>query len=189
MLLPTLQHVNKLSVCFSHQYLWKEMSVISISGKNNCERIQGNTWSTLRQNLFMLYAKIRAQISLLISAVWSVFVIHPLDWCYIQNFKNPAGICSSASWFGLIWAATWQNQQNGCASSEDLDQPGHPPSLISLRCPYEKTLGPQLPIECTAKTLWSDWADADSSLGEHSLCWFCHVVAHLVAHLRRQAFS
>ena len=28
------------------------------------------------------------------------------------------------------WAASWQNQQNGCAPSEDSDQPGHPPSLI-----------------------------------------------------------
>ena len=24
------------------------------------------------------------------------------------------------------WAATWQNQQSGCAPSEDSDQPGHP---------------------------------------------------------------
>ena len=31
-----------------------------------------------------------------------------------------------------IWAATWQNQQNGCAPSEDSDQPGHPPSLIRV---------------------------------------------------------
>ena len=30
------------------------------------------------------------------------------------------------------WAATWQNQQNGCAPSEDSDQPGHPPSLIRV---------------------------------------------------------
>ena len=32
-----------------------------------------------------------------------------------------------------IWAASWQNQQSDCAPSEDLDQPGHLPSLISLR--------------------------------------------------------
>ena len=29
-----------------------------------------------------------------------------------------------------------------CAPSEDSDQPGHPPSLISLRCPQEESLGP-----------------------------------------------
>ena len=39
------------------------------------------------------------------------------------------------------------------APSKDSDQPGHPPSLISLRCPLEETLGPKLPIECTAKNL------------------------------------
>ena len=31
-----------------------------------------------------------------------------------------------------IWAATWQNQQNECAPSEDSDQPGHPPNLIRV---------------------------------------------------------
>ena len=40
-----------------------------------------------------------------------------------------------------IWAATWQNQQNECAPSEDSDQPGHLPSPISLCCPHEETLG------------------------------------------------
>ena len=80
------------------------------------------------------------------------------------------------------WAATWQNQQSDCAPSEDSDQPGHPPSLISLRCPREECLGPWLPSERTAKTLirlggcpgWSE-----SSLGAHSFCWLCHVAAHM----------
>ena len=31
-----------------------------------------------------------------------------------------------------FWAKTWQNQQDGCAPSEDSDQPGHPPSLIRV---------------------------------------------------------
>ena len=38
-----------------------------------------------------------------------------------------------------------------CAPSEDSDQPGHPPSLIS---PHEESLGPELPTERTAKTLF-----------------------------------
>ena len=31
------------------------------------------------------------------------------------------------------------------------------------------------------RRLWSDWADAqaESSLGAQSLCWFCHVTAHI----------
>ena len=31
-----------------------------------------------------------------------------------------------------IWAASWQNQQCGCAPSEDSDQPGHSPNLITV---------------------------------------------------------
>ena len=56
----------------------------------------------------------------------------------------------------------------------------------SLRCPREESLGPELLIERTAKTLirldgcpgWSE-----SSLGAHSFCWFCHVTAHISKHL------
>ena len=33
------------------------------------------------------------------------------------------------------WATPWQHQQNQRAPSEDSDQPGYPPSLISLCCP------------------------------------------------------
>ena len=29
-----------------------------------------------------------------------------------------------------------------CAPSDHSDQPGHPASLISLRCPHEESLGP-----------------------------------------------
>ena len=56
-------------------------------------------------------------------------------------------------------------------------------SDLSLRCPHEESLGPQLPIERIAKTLiglggcpgWSE-----SWLGAHSFCWFSHVVARKV---------
>ena len=76
------------------------------------------------------------------------------------------------------WAATWQNQQNDCAPSEDSGQPGHPPSLIRVF----SVRWTQAFFTRTAKTLirlggcpcWSE-----SSLGGHSFCWFCHVAAHL----------
>ena len=35
-------------------------------------------------------------------------------------------------WWTHKWAATWQNQQSVCVPIEDLDQPGHPPSLIRV---------------------------------------------------------
>ena len=52
----------------------------------------------------------------------------------------------------------------------------------NLRCPHEESLGPELPIECKAKTLirlggcpgWSE-----SLQGAHSFCCFCHVLAQI----------
>ena len=70
-----------------------------------------------------------------------------------------------------------------CAPSEDSDQPGHLPSLISLRCLHEETMGHKLPTVCTAKTLirlcW--WAHADLSLSwaHMSFCWFCRDVTQI----------
>ena len=42
----------------------------------------------------------------------------------------------------IIWAASWQNQQNDCAPSEDSDQPGHPPSLIRWMDGWVRVLRP-----------------------------------------------
>ena len=46
-----------------------------------------------------------------------------------------------------------QTNKMTCAPSEDSDQPGHPPSLISLRCPLKETLGLWLSIKRTANAL------------------------------------
>ena len=62
------------------------------------------------------------------------------------------------------------------------DQPGHLPSLISLRSALDGWLRTQAFFMWTAKTLirlggcpgWSE-----SLLGTHSFCWFCHVAAHI----------
>ena len=69
----------------------------------------------------------------------------------------------------LVWATTWQNQQNECAPSEDSDQPGRPPSLIRVFTVRMKKAW------VLSYPFWSE-----SSLGAHSLCWFCHVAAHLL---------
>ena len=46
--------------------------------------------------------------------------------------KNRWGLDSIPCITIYKWAASWQNQQCGCAPSEDSDQPGHPPSLIRV---------------------------------------------------------
>ena len=50
---------------------------------------------------------------------------------------------------------TVQDKANNmtCAPSKYSDQPGHPHSLISLRCPYEEALGSSLFLEHTVKAL------------------------------------
>ena len=66
--------------------------------------------------------------------------------------------------FSCIWAASWQNQQNDCAPSEDSDKD---PSFLHV----------------DSEEFWSDWADAqaDPSLrwAQLPLYWFCHDVAHM----------
>ena len=57
-----------------------------------------------------------------------------------------------------IWAATRQNQQCGCAPSEDSDQPGHPPSLIRVfAVRMKKAWVLSYPLSAQRR-LWSDWA-------------------------------
>ena len=68
----------------------------------------------------------------------------------------------------IIGAASWQNQQCGCTPSLDSDQPGHPPSLISV-------------FAVRMKKAWvlsgcPGWSE--SSLGAKPHCWFCHEAAH-----------
>ena len=87
---------------------------------------------------------------------------------------------------GLIWAATWQNQQNECAPSEDSDQPGHPPILIRVFAVRMKNKNKKpwvlsYPLGAQRR-LWSDWADAQADL---SLRWAhtqfdCFVMSRLM---------
>ena len=63
-----------------------------------------------------------------------------------------------------IRAATWQNQPNECAPSEDSDQPGHPPSLIrvfAVRMKKAWVLSYSLSAQ---RRPWSDWADVQADL-------------------------
>ena len=65
-------------------------------------------------------------------------------------------------------AATWQNQQCGCAPRKDSDQPGHPPSLIrvfAVRMKIAWVLSYPLSAQ---RRLWSDWTHAQADL---SICW------------------
>ena len=74
-------------------------------------------------------------------------------------------------------------------TSEDSDQPGHPPSLIRVFAVHlKKAWVLSYPLSAQRR-LWSDWADAQADLSlrwaHMSFCWFCHEAAQffLVAFL------
>ena len=71
----------------------------------------------------------------------------------------------------IMWATTWQNQQNEYAPSENSDQPGHPPRLIRVFAVcMKKPWVLSYPLSAQRR-FRSDWADAQADLSlrwEHS---------------------
>ena len=81
------------------------------------------------------------------------------------------------------WAASWQNQQTDLCTSEDLDQTGHPSSLIRVfAVRMEKPWALSYPLS-TQQRRWSAWADAQADLSlcwaHRSFYWFCRAAAHI----------
>ena len=71
--------------------------------------------------------------------------------------------------------------------SEDSDQPGHPPSLIRVFAVcWKGSKGPKLSSCGQRRLVWlggcPGWSE--SSLSAHSLCWFCHVAAHIAINIK-----
>ena len=105
---------------------------------------------------------------------WTSIVHRCLNLCWPKNGSSKASCGKCKNYIMepmicmIIWAATWQNQQCGCAPSEDSDQPGHPPSLISVFAVC--LMGNKEPKLSSRRQrrLWSDWADAQADL---SLRW------------------
>ena len=77
-----------------------------------------------------------------------------------------------------------------CASSEDSDQPGHPPSLIRIfAVRMKKHWDLSHPLSSLGR-LWSDWAGAQADLClRWSFYWFCHEVAHMSYIMRKPVFA
>ena len=55
-------------------------------------------------------------------------------WFFVTVEDHSGSIPVSVKKSIIIWATSWQNQQNDCASSEDSDQSGQ-----SLRCLHAET--------------------------------------------------
>ena len=120
----------------------------------------------------------------------NLFVIFVILIFGLEKFQ--ISIIFSPPFYHLLFTFPWaslsepwrcKNQQNECAPSEDSDQPGHPPSLVRVfAVRMKKTWVLSYPLSAQRRLIrlggcpgWSE-----SLLGTQSLCWFCHVAAHLV---------
>ena len=87
----------------------------------------------------MSWADAQADLSLCwVHTHFVAFVISRLKWVVTPNQE-----------LKLITCETMSNEpphdktnKMACVPIEDSDQPGHPPSLVSLRCPHEETIRP-----------------------------------------------
>ena len=94
-------------------------------------------------------------------------------WYHTSLWDISLGHIWAATWqnqqsdYYWVFAVRWQNQQSDCASSEDSDQPGHPPSLIRVFAVHMK------------KAWVLSYAQADLSL-----CWaHSHFVGFVMSRL------
>ena len=75
-----------------------------------------------------------------------------------------------------------------CAPSEDSDQSGHPPSMISaFAVCMKKAWVLSYPLSAQRRLL-SDWTDLSIRWAHRSFRWFCREVAH-IAEIERNCFA
>ena len=101
------------------------------------------------------------------------------------NYVKLSVLCFQSCLALRKWAASWQNQQCGCAPSKDSDQPVHPPSLIRVfAVRMKKACVLSYPLSAQRR-LWSDRADAqaDLSLRWAHICFVCFVMRRLIMHV------
>ena len=103
----------------------------------------------------------------LTSAWYLLFVSSFSNWCHglVMLFDIYSLNFILTNWRTMSedkWAATWQNQQCGCAPSEDSDKPGHSPGLIKV-FRMKKPWILSYPLSAQRR-LWSEWVDARRTL-------------------------
>ena len=95
------------------------------------------------------------------------------------------------SWCGSIEPQHNKTNKMTCVPSKDSDQPGHPPSLISLHSVHEETLGPYYPLSAQQRH-WSDWLDAGCAgrIGGFLMTWlnykWCWSIKESWCHMTNQ---
>ena len=99
------------------------------------------------------------------------------------SFRSYHVLVPLALYLVLMWAASWQNQQSGmCAQRRLRSAWASTQSDQNLRCPHEKkawVLSYPLSAQWRLIRLGGCPGWSESSLGAQSLCWLCHVAAHV----------
>ena len=108
-------------------------------------------WGVLKKSFWLL----RIYVHCTCSKAMDTIVWYHLDMPPDRNDYSKTAqrtISTPISWsvvyqgIIILWAATWQNQQNECVPSEDSDgfyiEAAFAQSDQSLCCPHEETLGP-----------------------------------------------
>ena len=138
-------------------------------------------WSFLYNSTVCFQFFVQFKALTFLGRMWNSTVSDP-GHCYFINFTHPI-VSLVVNIEVNIWATSWQNQQCGCAPSEDSDQPGHPPSLIRVSAVrMKKAWVLSYPLSAQ-RILWSE-----SSLGAQSFCWFCHEAAQFSVYIFCPAF-
>ena len=121
---------------------------------NQAGRVPRLIWVFARRTLILLVLSCRGSTRDLVP--WDFFtniILLSYILCFEGNVINVT-----------IWAASWQNQQCGCAPSEDSYQPWHSPSLIrAFAARMKKAWVLSYPLSAQRR-LWSEWADAQTDL-------------------------
>ena len=127
-----------------------------------------------------------------------VFIWIPKTYVVMESWRKSLSNCHqtntlsvSLAWMILLcfivlfvskWAPSQLNQQNDlCAQRRLRSAWASAQSDQCLHWPHEETLGPQLPIERTAKTdqTWRMPRLIRVGWAHRSFCWFCHEAAQM----------
>ena len=100
-------------------------------------KVLPNNWAIKQPTIYWMGPKKRHLTANIFGHIRNVGVLtRPREISKLLRLKTSVSLAGA----GYVFAPKHdKNSKIPCASSEDSDQPWHPPSLISLRCPHEET--------------------------------------------------
>ena len=109
------------------------------------------------------------------------FMRRKSDWNWLNRLNERSDInmipCNSSTYLSYLRRSMTKPKHGMCAQRRHRSAWASAHSDQSLHCPHEETLGPQLPLERTAKTDQTGYLCSKSSLGAKAIL-FCHAAAH-----------